>query len=531
MSRRIQTIKGVDYVYEPYVEWDRQQRKNIHKRRYLGKMVSGQFVPNTTYKLTEQLRKSEMIGPTEVYGSSVQAQLCGLTEFLDLLSRRLGVSDDLEACFLSDWTKILSLGFYLGTEFTRPLNRFHRWALTHEHPTAGDISDDEIISLVKRIENGKVCEFLSRQIKRRAGKTVTIYAHDFFLSLQELAVLMLSGADPRELPRQKLLTIYSDATGLPCGYVAPERDASFIPVHCQWLKDELAHFDIEKPTIVSASHFFEKGSVSWMLENGWHFILQQPDAKQFYETQYGNLELPSASNPLADWHWNERIHVYEHTRLLMWPMSADKNGKERRRRVWVHCFYDPSVKAASQATQSGRQAVETMLGEYADNPRAYYHTFAGGLVSKFGVRLLPNALTWASVKNEGFYCLITNAKKSAFDALNAFRRQDFQYELFSNMCERMYLRPFSYGGSEPDSVLRAQLFLQFLGLVFFDATRKEHSKSGLWAEINHTSLLDELDTIQRYSQKGKGSTVSTLTPYQKEIYKKLGIRPPGSGRR
>lgn len=530
MTRRIQNIKGVDYVYEPYVEWDPDRRVNVHKRRYIGKMVEGNFVPNKTYELAQQLRHSDLVGPAEIYGSSVQAQLCGLTEFLEILSRRMGISDDLEGCFPRNWKEILSLAFYLTTEFAMPLNRFHRWAQTHEHPALNDISDDAIIDLLKCIDVDRAREFLTRQVKRRAGKSVTVYAHDFFLSLQELAVLALSGADSREWPRQKLLTIYSEASGLPCGFVAAARDRADRPLSFDWLKGRLAEFGIEKPTVVSSARIFEDDVLEKMLEAGWHFICDQPQAKSFYEQHFGGLTLPSEDSPLPDWHWNERVRVYEQTRLLMRPIGCDKHGSVRRRRVWVHFYFDPAV-GTTEASQSGRQTVATMMGDYADEPRTYYHTFAGGLVSRYGVRLMPNALAWASVRESGFYCLITNAKKSAFDALNAFRRQDFQYEHFSNMCERLYLRPFSYGGSEPDSVFQSQLFLQFLGLVFFEATRREHSKSGLWSEINHTNLLDELDTIQRYSQKGKGATVSKLTPYQKEIYKKLGIRPPGSGRR
>lgn len=529
-NRKVQTIKGVDYVYEPYVEWDPQKGCNVRKRRYIGKMIEGKFVANKNYELAEKLRSFERIGPDEVYGSSVQARLCGLTEFLEILSRRLGVTDDLEACFPNKWRQILSLAFYLGTEFTRPLNRFHRWALTHEHPAQDDIDDEELIALFKGLDEARIKEFLLRQVKRRAGRNTTIYVHDFFLSLQELAALIISGADPRERPRQKLLTLYSEASGLPCGYLACSRMESAQPVQLDALAGQLAEFGIEKPLIVATDHLLEDNALDWMLEHGWHFIVQRSDAACFVQETFGAFDLPVDADHANGWQWNERVGLYELTRVWMYSVSNAGRTRNPHRRVWVHCYYDPSVGETTAQTQQGRESVRTMLGDYDDIPRAYYHTFAGGLESKFGVRLLPNSFAWSSVKNRGFYVLLSNAKKEAFTALNAFRRQDFQYELFSNLCERMYLRPFSYGGSEPSSVLKAQLFLQFLGLVLFEATRKEHSRSGLWAQINHTNLLDELDTIQRYTKSGRGSTVSTLTPYQKEIYKKLGIRAPGSGK-
>lgn len=527
-NRKVQTIKGVDYVYEPYVEWDPTKGCNVRKRRYVGKMIGGKFVANKNYELAEKLRSREMTGPNEVYGSSVQARLCGLTEFLELIARKLGVTDDLEACFPDKWKQILSLAFYLGTEFTRPLNRFHRWALTHEHPAQDDIVDEELIALFKGLDETRIKEFLRRQVNRRIGKNSTIYVHDLFLSLQELAALIISGADSREWPRQKLLNLYSDASGLPCGYLASSRKGSAERVQLDELSEQLAEFGIEKPLIIAVDQLLQENALNWMLEQGWHFIVQRSDAAGFVHEIFGNFELPLDAKHANGWHWNERVQLYERTKVWMCPVSNAKPARNRHRRVWVHCYYDPSVGETTDETQQGRETVRTMLGDYDDVPRVYYHTFAGGLESKFGVRLLPNSFAWSSVKNRGFYVLLSNAKKDAFSALNAFRRQDFQYELFSNLCERMYLRPFSYGGSEPSTVLKTQLFLQFLGLVLFEATRREHSKSGLWAQINHTNMLDELDTIQRYTQSGKGSTVSALTPCQKEIYKKLGIRVPGS---
>ncbi len=122
---------------------------------------------------------------------------------------------------------------------------------------------------------------------------------------------------------------------------------------------------------------------------------------------------------------------------------------------------------------------------------------------------------------------MSNCESDPIQACNAFRRQDFQYALFSNISEKFYLRPFSYCGGETGAVRLSQFFLQFLGLVLFDATRKEHSKSGLWSEMYHTTLLDILDTVQRYTQPGKGSKVSRLNEEQKEIYRKLGQRMPG----
>ncbi|MCI5851344.1 MAG: hypothetical protein MR009_07295 [Sutterellaceae bacterium] len=384
---------------------------------------------------------------------------------------------------------------------------------------------------MKRIRPEAVRDFLSRQASRRAGRDVVLYVHDVYLSLEETAVLLSQGADPEELPRRTIFTLYSAQAGLPFAFLLVEPVKAGGPESLERLRDRLDAFGVSRPTVISSTLFADRRSVSWMLRNGWHFILSSRHPVETFEAYFGKLRFPSGDEALGEpWRRNPLLGIDEQTRVLRWETPGRDGGPSKLRRLWAHGYYDPGFALAASPDASGRRTIPSLLGDYGETPVTYYHTIAGGLVSRYGVRLMPNALAWSSVRNRGFSMLLTNSEKEAFAAANAFRRQDFQYDLFSNLAERFYLRPFSYGGSEPEGVLLAQVFLQFLGLVFFDATRKEHSKSGLWAEMYHTSLLDELDTIQRYTQPGKGARVSALTPYQKEIYGKLGVRPPGSGR-
>jgi hypothetical protein len=56
MPRRIQTISGTDYVYDEIdTHWVADKKYGTRKRKYIGKMVDGLFVPNKNYLLQQAL--------------------------------------------------------------------------------------------------------------------------------------------------------------------------------------------------------------------------------------------------------------------------------------------------------------------------------------------------------------------------------------------------------------------------------------------------------------------------------------------
>lgn len=520
-KRHTQKINGTEYVYENVPVWDEDGKRTTYRRRYIGKMVEGQFVPNATYRLEQSLAEAQTVPADDAFGSTVKARACGATEFIELLARRLGADADLEECFPESWKTLLSLAYYMAIEFDSPFNRYHRWAFTHEHPCQRDMSDEDLIDLQKSIRPEAVEAFLRRQVSRRTSSEYTLYSFPTLTSFRQGAYLVINGHGADTLPVSTVMTLY-DRTGLPVAYdTAPELVTDVERLLA--LPRRLGVPETARITVVAGQQFFSRASVDRLLEERGRFVLNPGNGFEYLSNQYGRLPLPK-EEPGA-WTWSEPLRVYTRTVRVAWRSLA---SDRRPARVWIHCYYDPGCEGASGPEDEARRHVPSRLGDYNDEKITYYHTFAGGLPSEYGVRLLPDEFVYAPVTQGGLSILVTNAFPEAFDAVNAYRRKDFQYDLFSNLSERMYLRPFSYCGSEPERIRAAQNFLQYLGLLFFDATRKEHSRSGLYAEMFHTSLLDELDLVKRFVQPRRGAKVSTLTAWQKHVYMKLGIKPPGT---
>jgi len=101
-KKRIQNIKGVDYVYEDYPYWDKKTKQNRHRREYIGKIgQDGEFIANKKYLARQNEPVSK--GDAEPAGMPARRAFFGATHLLDGISEITGVREDLQACFPSNY--------------------------------------------------------------------------------------------------------------------------------------------------------------------------------------------------------------------------------------------------------------------------------------------------------------------------------------------------------------------------------------------------------------------------------------------
>ena len=80
-NAKMQTISGKKYVFIDTPYWNAEKHRGEHKRRYIGKIVEGQFVPNGKYLLS--LEKSGTIKPGPIPATECKRQFYGATYLLD----------------------------------------------------------------------------------------------------------------------------------------------------------------------------------------------------------------------------------------------------------------------------------------------------------------------------------------------------------------------------------------------------------------------------------------------------------------
>lgn len=156
--KQLDKRSGITYAYESVSRWDKEKKQSRSTRRLFGRVddETGEI------KLTDgRCRKgaSESQAPTRVKRGrvpslTVSRQFYGATYLLDRIGERIGVVDDLKACFPGNYKMILSVAYFLILEESSPLFRFGRWGLLHRHPYGKDIASQRSSELFAGITEG-----------------------------------------------------------------------------------------------------------------------------------------------------------------------------------------------------------------------------------------------------------------------------------------------------------------------------------------------------------------------------------------
>ena len=119
---------GITYVYESKSYWDKEKQQSRSKRTLIGRRDpgTGEIVP--TDGRGRRRQKDSMTNDRKEQGYSQftipNRFFFGATYLLDQIGEKLGLIDDLKACFPHTFKQILSLAYYLVLENDPPIFRF-----------------------------------------------------------------------------------------------------------------------------------------------------------------------------------------------------------------------------------------------------------------------------------------------------------------------------------------------------------------------------------------------------------------------
>lgn len=153
-----QKIQDKVYVYIDRPFWNPDKRRGEHKRDYIGKIVDGQFSPNKKYLLQLQ-EEAKVVRPGPVPTADCKRQFYGATYLLDCIGEKLGITDDLKACFPNLYKQIMSISYFLVLENGLSMYRFRKWSLIHRHPYGEVLSSQHISDLLGAIPESSKMEF------------------------------------------------------------------------------------------------------------------------------------------------------------------------------------------------------------------------------------------------------------------------------------------------------------------------------------------------------------------------------------
>lgn len=526
----VQEIIGVEYVYEDQSYWDSRKQRGSHKRNYIGKNVDGIFVPNKKYKLQQELEtiKAET-KPGPVASDVCTRDFYGATYLLDEIAAKTGVLDDLKSCFPDDHEKILSLAYYLVLEDHNPMYRFSRWSKSHDHPYGREIPSQRISELFSRIGEPAKMAFFKKQSKRRLEKEYLAYDTTSISSYSQSLKQVKYGNNKENdnLPQINLALLFGEASGLPVYYRKLSGNIPDVKTISNLLK-EFEFMGINKVNLVMDRGFYSERNINDLYRAHHKFLIAGKTSLKFIQQKLDEIREEFVTR--KNYYSNTNLYMQSFT--MDWAYLESKSRSHEvvkdKRRIYVHFYYNDQHATDDKIRLN--KLLDTLEHEILENKKTPEHE---KLYTKYyqitetpvrGIKAEPKqAAIDKSIKNCGYFVLLSNDIKDPVEALAIYRAKDLIEKAFGNLKERLNMRRESVASEEN---LEGKLFVQFVALIFMSYIKKAMDDGGLFKNSTMQELIDDLDVIERYHHPGKRPYLGEITEKQKKLYTAMSVTCP-----
>lgn len=509
---------GVIYVYESVSHWDKEKKQSRAKRKCIGKIEPGSSEVIPTKK---KQRKSEDSIP-----STASRSFFGATYLFDKIGEKLGITEDLKRCFPDSYKKLLSIAYYLILEDRNPLSRFPKWSAIHKHPYGKNISSQRSSDLFGSVNEHSKDRFLSLQGKRRIEKEYWAYDITSISSYSKCLKQVKYGFNKSNepLPQINLALLFGEKSNLPFYY----RKLAGNIVDVKTIKNLLADISFlgyDKVKLVMDRGFYSEDNINQLYKNRIKFLISTKTSLGFVKAQIEKLR-PSINN----WdNYDQKHDLYASTTSISWDYKQNRPNKgdivKDKRRMYMHVFFNPEravdeeknlaklLCALKTELKSGKlnPKHEKMYSKYFD-----YSTVGNTITAK-------QEVIDETKKNYGYFVLLSNEINDATKAIEIYRNKDLVEKAFCNLKDRLN---FNRPGVSSDKNLDGKLFVEFLALIYLSYIKKQMQDKNLFKNHTMQEILDEIDLIECFENKGRKIRIGEVTKKQVDIFNDLGIEPP-----
>ncbi|WP_291492397.1 IS1634 family transposase [Desulfurella sp.] len=510
---------GVIYVYESVAYWDKEKKQARAKRKLIGILdpITQEVVPT---KKRNKANKEENISKDSRY-------FYGATYLFDKIAENIGLSKDLENCFGKDYKKILSIAYYLVLEDKNTLSRFNKWASLHKHPANNSMSSQRISELFSSITEDTKNRFFRLQAKRRVEKEYIAYDTTSISSYSKCLNQIKYGVNKEHdmLAQINLALLFGQESNLPFYY---RKLSGNIPdvVTVKKLLSDMSFLGFDKVKLVMDRGFYSFSNINSLYKNHLKFLIagklslkivqdaidsirQDITQWQYYSSDYN---LYAKSLPIA-WHYS-----------LKRPYKKDELKEEKR--MYMHIYY--SKERAIDKENAFNMFLSTLKEELLskdikkEHQKQYEKYFE--VSANKSIKITPKEDSIAdTMKNYGFFVLLSNDIKDPIEALEIYRNKDLVEKAFGDLKERLNFRRLLVSSEQS---LDGKLFVEFIALIILSYIKKKMQEAKLFKNYTMQELLDEFDIIECFEQPNKKLYIGEITQKQIQLYEMLGVKPP-----
>ena len=526
---------GITYAYDTEYYWDKDKKQSRSKRICVGKVdpVTDEIIP-TRGRSKKGESKAGKLSPNKTGPkpfSESKHLFYGATYLLESFADEIGLTHDLKQCFPDTYQKLLSIAFFLILEDNNPLYRFEKWHLTHKHPYGQDIASPRSSEFFASITDDQVTQFLRLQAKRRVEEEYWAYDSSSISSYSETLNQVQWGKNKEDdkLPQINLLLVFGEKSGLPFYY---RKLAGNIPDSktVKHLLEDLDLLGFGRTKFVMDRGFYSEDNINGLYREHVKFLvgvkLSLKFIKKHLDEVYDDIRMFT--------NYDEGIATYGYPVSAEWDYSQERPYKgdivKDKRRIYIHYYY--SIEKGADDEQAFDKRIAKLCSELQEGKLVEEHKKA--YAQFFEVKDTPVRGRRVCHKEEeikaarryfGYFALITNEKMDAFMALHLYRMKDIVEKAFGNIKERLNLRRLLV---KSEKNLDGKIFTEFVALILISHLDHKMKEANLYRTYSMQQLLDRLDVLECFEDKGHKLRIGELMTKQADIYEALGATLPTS---
>jgi len=531
--KQLDKRSGITYAYESISRWDKEKKQSRSTRKLIGRVdeKTGEIVATDGRGRKESSEDGTVIKVKRgrIPSLSVGRQFYGATYMLDKIGEKIGITDDLRACFPDHYKMIQSIAYFLILEENNPLFRFGRWSRLHRHPYGKEIASQRSSELFAGITEEQKQKFFRLQGKRRSKDEYWAYDSTSISSHSECLSQVRHGKnkDGDHLPQINLLLLFGQKSNLPFYY---RKLAGNIPdvKTLRVLMRDLNVLGYPKVKLVADRGFYSMDNVNELYQNHIKFLMSANTSLSFVKKT-----IDTVKDTMCDWsNYNDKYDLYTYTQTIEWDYTQVRPYKgdtlKGSRRMYFHLYYN-----ADKAVEDGRKfnlrmsalSEELLLGtRKAEHEKDYGKYFEVKQTPVRGISVKAKQTAMDQAKSRfGYFVLLSNEIKSPEMALEIYRNKDVVEKAFGNIKERLNCKRMLVSS---DASLEGKLFVEFIALIYLSYIKKRMGDNKLFKSYTLQGLLDEVDMIECFTEPGKSLFVGEVLQKQRQIYKDMDVLAP-----
>jgi len=514
--------QGYWYVYQDQSYWDPEKKQTRHIRHVIGKRLTkdGPIIYNNRHKAEE---RREEVPSTAVS----ETELLGETLVLDAIVKDLNLRKHLVQAFGKETAeKIIGLAEYVICT-KRALSWGGDWAEGRNAHIA-QMSSQAVSKLLCSLDSDARNTFFQIWMAENSCSTGYFcfdstytetnplveygYTHGH-ITLPQVNIAILSRQD-------NLVPVHSVM------YNGSRHDSTTL----RNLLKQLRKLKLKQICLTLDKGYYSEENLLLMLKYGYDFIIPIPKRVnwqyEIIDRVREELYTLSARTEVADADGHPQV-----IQCVSLPVIRNHH------RYYVHVIYNPAIRGMGEkdfiellAQCKQELGTQTLVESHAD---LYDACFTVKDTPKRGRTVIQKTGYMAEFQQKyaGYWCLITNRKKSKEEIYSAYQQRntaEIFYDSFKNDLKGDRITDHSLASYE------GKMFVLFIALAILTRLKmrlieKRKGNKVLGRLKTYTQLLFRMSTLAKVSYEGTYKPIySTPSKLQAEIIKTFGLHWPGS---